>query len=357
MAKLWHRIRDEEGKSKLVEDDLETLKITQPTLIYLSGFLTTDKQPGFIAGGIKSMEEVVAAHPDAPKNLQIKAWSHNSLAFAFSSVAYNIWPDKKTTKAAEKIAEKIILPLVAKDLARGHDKRLTGTPLPEEDASKNLRNLTFFSYSMGSVLAQQMFNATLKQMKEVGIPEVKARRLMKEVVLLSAGNVTRPRVEPDRFTTIYMGARNDQASRMPNRILQPLRNIFSYFSRHFGKQSREMSIRTLSEGNMTVTATLKKKDYELVEKPDGGVEKRKIKSLIPVFRTHHELPYYITRDDKVSEYSKIAQTALVNAVRRTKKLDPFDLLAPITRDDTPDNRAYREKIDRALQNGLHKGRV
>ena len=53
MGKLWNRTLGAEGKAQLNEVDLTSVAIDSPTIVYLSGFLTNNNQPGYVAGGIK----------------------------------------------------------------------------------------------------------------------------------------------------------------------------------------------------------------------------------------------------------------------------------------------------------------
>ena len=59
MAKLWKRTHDAAENSQMQEVDMSALVISSPTVIHLTGYLTTDRCNGFIAGGIKSLEELL----------------------------------------------------------------------------------------------------------------------------------------------------------------------------------------------------------------------------------------------------------------------------------------------------------
>ena len=190
MGKLWDRTVTADGKSQLNEVALDSVKITGPTLVYLSGFLTNNNRPDYVAGGIKRMEELLkdrTAEHAAPK---IYAWSHTSLKNLFNLALYNMNPSKRSSDAGYDIGASILMPLVCDNFSRDANNKASGTPLPLEQAQKNLRNITLFGYSAGSVVAQETFNATLKMMQDVGFDEKNARKALNEVVLVSVGSRT-----------------------------------------------------------------------------------------------------------------------------------------------------------------------
>src|SRR5690606_34224624 len=134
-------------------------------------------QPGYIAGALKRLEEMMQNRPghdmvaaaeaqpvamgangstpapaavnivrNADKPVELYAWSHSSLANIFNMAAYNIMPGSRASQPAQNLARGVIMPLVAKDFALDDNGQITGTPLPPEEAKKNLRNVTFFAY-------------------------------------------------------------------------------------------------------------------------------------------------------------------------------------------------------------------
>jgi hypothetical protein len=219
-----------------------------------------------------------------------------------------------------------------------------GQPLPMAQAQKNLRNLTLFSYSAGTIVAQQIFNASVSLMQKNGYKEADARKLLQEIVLVSTGNMSRPTQEKNRFTTLYLAASNDIAVRWKNRLWAPLRNIFKRYA-------RALTIRPLSDTSLLITAAAKKKFWEWKQTPAGTTEKKKIAPILPRWmsiRSYHELPHYITADDEHSPFSKIVLHALINACNRQNTMTPMDLLEPVTSHKPEEIRAYRERIQKAV---------
>lgn len=335
MSFLWKRTRDEAGKSVLHQIDLDTVQIKSPTLVYLSGFPATDNRPGFIAGSIKRMEELTKGHAESNPDLNIYAWSYSNLRNVFNVIAYNLRPATYASPDGRKIADKLILPLVSAN----------GAPLTEEAASKNLRNLTFFGFSAGTGLAQQVYNAALQGMQKTGWKKERAQKMLNEIPLVCVGNVSRPTKEKGRFTTVYLVGNNDITTRLKNRVFRAL-NLRSIFERF----SRRLKVRDLSPNSVMITAPTPRKLWEWNYLANGLKEKRPIKALFPQWlqiRSHHEFAHYVTRDDEHSQFSQIAMHALLNAVNRTAAPSPHGLLEPATLKDAPETAAYVARIAEA----------
>ena len=334
MAKLWKRISGAGGKSQLQEIDLAAAAISSPTIIYLSGFLTTDGQPSYIDDGIRCMEELLQGRPELSTPPQIYAWSHTSLRNLFNIAAYNLSPQSAYSPNAEKLAKGVIMPLVSDN----------GRPLPPEEAKKRLRNLTFFGYSAGTVVAQEAFNASLEMMQKIGYKQDDARKLLSEIVLISAGNISRPSKEKNRFTTLYLAASNDIFVHWKNRIWSPLRGIFI-------KYARRLVIKPLSDTSLLITAAVRRKMWDWRITPEGAKKKINIVPQLPrwlLLSTHHELPHYITSDDEHNQFSKIVLHALINAANRQDKPEVLKLLEPAASHTPEEIAAYRERIAKAI---------
>lgn len=353
MAKLWQRTRAADGTSQLHDISLTDLHITRPSVIYLSGFLTIDSQPGFIAGGLKRLEEMLGHRP-APHDAQqadLYAWSHTNLANVFNMAAYNVAPQTRACAAAKSLARAVIMPLVASDFKLDGDGNISGTPLPLDVAKRNLRNITFLGYSAGTIAAQECYNASLQMMQKIGYTKDAAKDALQEVALISAGNVSRPSKEKDRFTTVYLVASNDKIILAKNRIWAPLKTLFARFARN-------LNIKKLSATSAFVSAAVTKQKWEM-RMAGGKTWRERIRPLIPswtLIKSYHELPHYVTHDENLSQFAKIVNFALTNAVARApefaggdgKKLDPLEMIQPPQGIPAPAAAAYNEKIGKAM---------
>lgn len=350
MAKLWQRTRTADGKSQLHDISLTDLRIEKPSVIFLSGYFTTDNQPGFIAGALKRLEEIMGHRP-APhdeKPVDLYAWSHSSLANIFNMAAYNLCPQSRASTAAYNLAQGVIMPLVAKDFKIDGDGNLSGTPLPLDEAKRNLRNITFFGYSAGTIVGQECFNASMKMMQKIGYTPEQAREALHEVALVSAGNVSRPSKEKDRFTTLYLVASNDKIIRAKNRIWAPLKTLFARFARN-------LNIKKLSATSAFISAAVTREKFEWRMR-DGKTWKERITPLIPswtMIKSYHELPHYITHDENLSQFAKIVNFSLTNAVNRAEdpaapRLSPLDLIRAPEGVPANDAAAYAAKIEKAM---------
>lgn len=378
MAKLWQRTRGSDGKSHLHDISLTDLRIEKPSVIFLSGYFTTDDQPGYIAGALKRLEEMMQNRPghdivsapeqqpvamsaengkpaaaavqvlrNADKPVDLYAWSHTSLANIFNMAAYNIRPGSRASQPAQNLAQGVIMPLVAKDFGLDGNGQMTGKPLPIAEAKKNLQNITFFAYSAGTIVAQECFNASMKMMQKIGYTKEQAREVLHEVALVSTGNVSRPTKEKDRFTTLYLVASNDRIIRAKNRIWRPLKTLFARFARH-------LNIKALSPASAFISAAVTKEKFEWRIR-DGKTWKEKIKPLIPswtMIKSYHELPHYITHDENLSQFAKIVQYSLTNAINRAEgegtRLTPLQMLAPPNGVSAEEVASYNQKIAKAI---------
>lgn len=345
MSKLWFRTRDADNKSVLNEVDFKNFRITEPTVIYLSGFLTTNNQPGFIAGAIKRLEEMLTHRtPDVATPAKIYAWSHSSLANLFNMAAYNGMPQSRSSKAGMIFARNVLLPLVADNIVDGKRGRVTATPIDIETARQNLRNVTLMTYSAGTVTVQESFNAARKLMTQIGMKDDLIRDLLGEIVVISTGNVSRATKEKNRFTTIYLVASNDIVVRAKNALWAPLRTLASKL---LLEHPSELRAEKVSPSSLLVTARIDNSDWEWRLGPEGKTWKAKINRLLPAWtfiNSNHELPYYITHDEKLTPFANIALYGLTNAIGRTRKLGVEDLIAPPANRPESEAGFYRGKI-------------
>jgi hypothetical protein len=332
MSKLWYRTRGEDGASRLHEVNFSDFRVAGPTVIYLSGFLTTNGQPGFIAGALKRLEEMLGHRaPAVAHDATLYAWSHSSLANLFNMAAYNGFPSRAASRAGHVFARNLIMPLVAENLG-WQGGRPKGRPLPADVIRQNLRHLTLLTYSAGTVTVQESFNAAHKMMRQIGMKDAEIRDLLGEVVVISTGNVSRPSKEKNRFTTLYLVASNDIVVRVKNALWAPLRTLLS---KMMFDHPDALRAEKLSPASLLVTARVGHSDWEWRLDAGGKSFKSQIKRLMPAWtlvNSNHELPYYITHDEKLSPFANIALYGLTNAVGRTQKLDIERLVAaPATR--------------------------
>lgn len=345
MAKLWRRPREDEDKTNQIHEvDLPALRVDRPSIIFLNGFFTQDHTPQYIRASIRNMEELMANRPGEKTPVEVYAWSHHGLSDLFNVAAYSVFPNGRACRAARQLAAGLILPLAVKDLKIGADGKASGTPLPLEEVKKNLRNITFFGYSAGTITAQECFNASLQMMQQAGFSEKDAREALHEVVCISVGTMSRPAQEKDRFTTLFLEATNDKIVEIKNRLWSPLRVLFA-------RVANRLKIEPLSESSAIITAAVSKKNWESRVR-DGKTVRERIRSLLPkwtMMKSYHELPRYVTQDEDLSPFAKMVHYALANAAARTERLDPLKLLEPPAGVDDATALAYRGKIAKAYR--------
>jgi hypothetical protein len=350
MGKLWQKTVNDAGKSELIDVNLETLQITEPTIVYLSGFLTNNNRPNYVAGSIKSVQELLSGRPELPNVPMVYGWSHTGLRNLFNLAAYNTNPSSRSSDAGYDIGSGVLMPLVAKDFSRSKDGTVSGTPLSLEEAKKNLKNVTLFGYSAGAIVAQETYNATLKMMKGVGYDDKDARAVLSEVVLVAAGVFSRYTKEHNRFTTVYLVATNDRMMRAKNWIWGTFGTLLRTVFKPFAQKQQDLSIRRLSETSIIVSAPVSAKLHEWKYDDEGQrTEKKPISPLYPKWslrRSYHELPHYVTTDENHNSFANIALYSLLNAVNRTGRIEPMKLLEAAS-----PSAEYSQKIAKAARFG------
>ncbi len=343
MGKLWRRAgQGEVAANGLQQVDLETLRLEKPAVIFLTGFFTYDDAPQHIRAAFKGINELTSA-TEQGRQADTYVWSHAGLKEIFNLAAYEAFPAKRASENGYDLSRGVIMPLVAKDFKMDAQGNVTGAPLPLDEAKKNLRHVTFFAYSAGTITAQECFNASVKMMKSVGYTDKDARDVLHEVALVSVGVMSRPGAEKNRFTTLYLEATNDRIVSMKNRMWTPLRTLFDWFA-------KKLKIRTLSPNSVIITGPVKKKDKE-TRMQDGKPVHKEIKGMLPKwfpFKTNHELPRYVTEDEDVSPFARIVEYSLANAITRERLLNPLDLLPPPAGTPPAEAEAYRSKIANAV---------
>ena len=364
MPKLWEKTGDAKNNSDLVEVDPSKLIISRPTIIFFPGQMTTETREELVS---KDLNEIRQLFSDMAEPPQVYLWSYpdknvpqkkmslsslfrfavhdltlhllppppiNELSALFRVAVYTASFQRSSFSVAKRQAKKLIMPLVT---------NAEGTPLPFDEAQKNLRNLTFMGYSIGGFAVQELYNASWELMRKAGYKRKDTRRLLQEIVLLNLGGFAEPRKEKNRYTSISLVHNDDRILRTRERLLHPLRRIFSHFS-------RRLKIRQLSDSSILVSATATGKWQDRRKQPQNDI----IENVqLPRWRRkafNHFFADYVNTDDNSNQFSRIAQYALMNAVNRKTTPKPVDLLkAPATLEKTPEVDRYERKIAQAAQ--------
>ncbi len=357
MGKLWQRHKDESDKSVLSETDASTLDVqNRHVLIYLPGLGFTHKNQHGLAGCLKYLEEILHRHPETNPNLDLYCFSYPSIKVGFSLTSYVLHPNNRIMLPdAVELAKQTILKCVTRSVDFDKNGNIVHAELlPENDARKNLRNITFYGHSAGTIFSQHVYNASLRLMKEAGFPEENAKELLKEVVLLSTGNVSRPEKECDRFTTICLVAKNDMFSGLRDALTEDTIEAVGRLSKIFNKRSDNLTIKELSPNYLLIKTHLKSKYWEWTKHHDGTKQRRAIQNMMPKWlpiKTFHEFRNFITIDDELNAFSKIAMNTLINASNRTDKTDVMSLLQPAATSafSEEETALYKERLSKAVK--------
>ena len=358
MPKLWKKTGDAKNNSDLVEVDPSQLVISKPTVIFIPGQITPDDAHDEISRNINDVKNIFQDMPEPP---QVLLWSHledtkttralaqqfraavhkltkitppttgNDLTSFSRFVAYRFSFQHSSTPAARNLAQKLILPLVT---------TADGKPLPFDEAQKNLRNLTLMGYCSGGFAAQLLYNAARKMMRKAGYSRKETRSLLQEIVLITIGTFSEPQKEENRYTTVSFLYNDDSIISMKDKLLHPLRRIFS-------RSSQRLNIKNLSDTSVLVSAAVlgKKRDKEQKEVIEGVQ--------LPAWRRgafNHFFADYVNSNDNSSQFARIVPYTLINAVNRKETVSPEDLLkAPATLEKTPEVARYERKITQAMK--------
>lgn len=273
------------------------------------------------------IETLLQNKPELPATPQIYAWSHSGIASAFNFAAHILRPENVYSAGAHKLAKRLIMPLVS-----ANEK-----PLPLEESRNRLKNLTLLCYSAGTVLVQEIFIASLKQMQAVGYTEKNAQELLQEVVLIGIGGILPPSKLQNRFTAVHITAHNDIIARLLQR-------------KNLTKSAKALTIDFLSTTAAHITASIREKMWECKETPQGWRQKEDITPILPNWLppSGHELQHYITTDDGHNEFSKIVLHSLINAVTRSAKLSIQHIFNPASIHPSPESKSYRKRVRQAI---------
>jgi len=325
MGKLWQRQAGQDGKIKLVELKQGALTITSPTVVFLTGFSTINSTGGYIAGAIKRLEDMLSEGHDLKDKVKLVGWSHSGIRNLFNMAAYNCFPGLFQSRNAKKLAREVFLPLVAKDGASVDKKGIvTGERHSLEDVKEKLKNLTFFAYSAGTVLAQETYNATSTMMHKLGYSKEETKELLHDVALISVGNMSRPTKEGNRFSTLYMAATNDRLIKYKTKFWPSLKEMF-------WRRVNKLTIHKVSETSLYLTTPVQADLYEMKKQKDGSEQLKPIDKLYPKWfpiASKHELPHYITGAEHNNDFAKIARYSLLNAIKRESRPDLYKMLEP-----------------------------
>jgi hypothetical protein len=288
---------------------------------------------------------------------KIYSWSHLGLENLFNLAAYDSFPNRQSSSAGFILAEHVVMPLVCDNFKSLPDGSCTGDKISMEEAAKRLRNLTLFGYSAGSIVAQETFNASVKLMKAVGYEEKEARKMMKEVVLVAMGCISRPSKEIDRYTTVTLAASNDRINRFKNWIWGSVGTLRRSFTTGYlkDKNKKTLQVRPLSASYTFVSAAARRELYESkVDPRTGEREQTPFRPLYPAWtgrHSYHEPVHYTTTDDDYNGFSRIALYATANAINRTASPDSLKLLDPPAGDifNSEAQAAYRQRVRDALK--------
>lgn len=324
MTKLWRSTFDENGKRQI--EDIKALDISydKPTVVFFSGFSTITKWKGFIGGALKSTEKMLGLNKQEANKIQIITGSYKGLSQFFNLLAYNRFPNNYCSSAGKKAARDIILPRVAQNIVLKKNNHFkSAEKLPLDEAKERLRNLTLVGYSMGTVITQEMYNASKQFMRKIGYTREETQELLSEVVLLSMGTMSRPTKEKNRFKTIFMVASNDD-------VVRKRAHIHLRVKEHLARQAKKfLKITPWSNTGLYISAPVKPRLIETVIDENGQEQKKHIPMLYPKwtgFNSHHELPHYITNNDEDNDFSKIVSVTLANAINRNEDTTITDLV-------------------------------
>ena len=334
MPGLWEKTSNAKDSTDLKRVELSELAINEPTVIIMSGWPANDGAPDALSKEIHFMRNVLARRPEIKSMPKVYCWSHKSgLSAIFNVIPYNLRPNSHYSRTSRNLAQALIMPLVSEN----------NQPLPTEEAQRRLRNLTLYNVCAGSIVGQEVYNASLKMMKEIGYTPEAAKELLHEVADIAVAPMTAPWKEKNRFATLTLINSDDMVVRFKDRFLHPLHRIFF-------RASRRLRINPLSNYSVLVTSAARREmlDWRRKKEIIEGVRLSRWRLLLekkggfPI-NFNHEIPDYLNYDDKRSQVSRIVPYALANAINRTSA-NPMQFLEPPQ--DAPD--FYRRKISNAL---------
>jgi len=327
MNKLWRNTSDSSTQYGMAEMKSGEVDTSKPVVIFLSGFSTTNTEPRSVKAVMTHVEKMLDGTTDqVAEHINLYAWQYESKRSNIKNIFnYNCRPSKAFSNSALTFVYDHFLPLMVNDPKTDLKKKTaSGTLKPYKEIEKAFDKITLMSYSYGGVFSQEVHNAMIKTMNDLGFNQKRARSLVSKIHLVSMGSMSRPTFEKNRFTSITMVATNDRMAKHKSRIWWSLKEMFA-------RASKKLTVKKLSKRSYYVTAPVQRHLFEERVDKEGNMVMRNIRKLFPKWwprNSYHELPHYTTDRDDDNQFSKIARYALLNSIKRTARLSPLDMIQP-----------------------------
>ncbi len=314
--KIWKK---NEANTAAEDVAFESITIDRPTLVFFSGFMSFHSGTKTTFSRLKIFEKML--QKDGVKNktdYQVFTATYKNKSTLFNALSYCGYKNY-SSKTSQHFVNSVIMPLVLDE---------HGAPRDKVEVSINLRNLTLGGYSVGTVIVQELYNASTRSMVKAGFSKKDTKELLGDVVCISMGTMSTPSREGKRFKTVYMVATNDRFANIKNKVFEASQAL----KKKFNRTIRDLRISRIADNAIIIRAEVNNNMTEpYIDKIDGQKKWRPIRKLYPETYRHdsgHELSHYISEDDNQAPFSRICRFVLANAIERDSNVTIDSLIQP-----------------------------
>ena len=323
--RLWQRVMGENGEGTMVPFTLENLDPNRKALICCPGMLVTEEngeasiqQLGTLFVGTASR---LLGNQDIDTKVQFLCVSYvDECEPTFNIALYNQNPNHHYCKEAEALARSFFVPR----LVDAQHRRLT--PKALEAVAQAMHNVTFFTYSYGSVFAGEVANALSVRMHVLGYTEEERISVLQNIHVLSFGNIANvTALHYPKFSGISISGTNDivACQKWPG------------FREHVDRDRQDNLVVHKLPGNRLHVEMRLPTEHVRWTKSNGFLEHRRERD-----SNAHNVALYTTAGIRCDAHNKnwrdphnivpyIVETTLNNMVFRDGTEDIRDMLRPI----------------------------
>lgn len=183
-------------------EDITEFVLSKPTVIMFGGDDTEESQAA--NGYAKVVQMLLTGNKEKfPRNLQLLSAYYENHNSDSSYLAY-LMSDRKDhylhDESINQLFNQQFLPLISS---------INSSKLAIEQVKKNFRNVNIVTHSYGGFIAEQLGNMINYRMNEMGYSEEEVNSAMKQISLLTLGNIVKLENTNNKFTTLHVLNQND----------------------------------------------------------------------------------------------------------------------------------------------------
>jgi hypothetical protein len=240
-------------------DEVENASFDKPTIICLGGNNVLDKEAAypmlrFIKARMGLVESQYNLINPNQSDIQFLSAYYNTPYKADLKKFRNDYADEKTLAGhfEDNVLQFVVshfLPLIARDGYIDASNKIVGEKLPIPIVRKAFGNIRMVGHSFGGILTEQIGNALVKCMEDVGYTKKEIDEATKEIVVLNIGNTSEENKTVANFTQISLLHTQDQVvNSKSSKIAVMLHNLKSV-----GQDFKDTVVRIIAKKSNQIT--------------------------------------------------------------------------------------------------------